>query len=384
MFSTHVPANTVYNLLMAEPQVVAQLKGMETTTKAVIRKLRHGRARWDEYLPLWQVVKLQARFNSSTFASHGIGHAIRTVQYMHTIWPSCTTAMLWAALLHDVGYSEYDICRNCQGRVERIQPYVCSKGCNTPTGIYPDFYRANKFLHAELGANMIGSILNQYPRLFSKKDATMIIHAIRAHNADSHSRQLYKPRIHGTLLTIGQHNIQRKYIPVHFFKDKCLALLRIADNLDITRSRLTQEKSSIAVLMFQKKVSINSNISHLATFGQYVLQYPPSGNPKILASIFKGTTAQEFKFTYSLWIIKQLHFIHVDWSIPVFDLSITIHTTKITQLAFENNLPVALYQFKRMYDAFKSVWVGLRQLSDIVRIYIQDKWHTLQELSQKS
>ena len=379
MFTTHIPVYPIYTLLMAEPNARAQLQRMETMTKAIIRKTMTSRARWDEYIPLWQVIKLQARYNSPLFASHGIGHSIRTAYYMWKLWPAITPVLLWAALLHDVGYSEYDICSQCQDRIDRIRPYVSSNA--EPTGIYPEFYRANKFLHAQLGANMVSSILNQYPRLFSKGETATIVNAIRYHNSDSHSKQLYQPKIHGTLLTVGQHDIHRHYVPVHFFQDKCLALLRIADNLDITRARLTLEKKSIAVVLYQRKIAHDDNVNRLALWGQYTLQYPPQGRSEILTTIATKTTAQEFKFTYSLWIIKHLHFVQINWSNYVFDLAVTLYTTPIEALTFQNNLTAALYQFKRMYDAFKSIWIHRKRLSDIVRVNIQGQWHTLKELA---
>lgn len=380
MFTTHTQNNTIYNLLMAEPSARIQLSRTETMTKAIIQAVLLNRARWDEYIPLWQVIKLQARYNSPMFASHGIDHSIRTAYYMQKLWPACTPAMLWAALLHDVGYSEYDICPQCKDRIERIQPYVRSN--SIPTGIYPDFYRVNKFLHARLGANMVSSILQQYPRLFSKKETTMIVHAIQFHNSDSHSGQLYRPKIHGTLLTVGQQNIRRQYVPVHFFQNKCLALLRIADNLDITRDRLTIEKKSIAIVLYQREIVNNPNTNRLATWRQLINKYPPQGSSQILSSIVTGTTEQEFKFTYSLWIIKQLYFVRIDWSKSIFDLAVKIHPTKITELTFENNRQMALYQFKRMYEAFKSIWVNIKRLSDIVRVAIGGQWHALKELAR--
>ena len=120
MFTTHYNGdddiNTIYKLLMAEPNARTQLARTVSITKQMIRTVIHSRARWDEYIPLWQVIKLQARYNSPLFASHGIDHSIRTAYYMQKIWPKCTPPMMWTALLHDVGYSEYDICRNCQRR----------------------------------------------------------------------------------------------------------------------------------------------------------------------------------------------------------------------------------------------------------------------------
>jgi len=385
MFTTHTQNNTIYNLLMAEPSARIQLSRTETMTKAIIQAVLINRARWDEYIPLWQVIKLQARYNSPLFTSHGIDHSIRTAYYMQKLWPACTPAMLWAALLHDVGYSEYDICPQCQDKMEQIRPYVCSNGCNVPTGLNPDFYRANKFLHARLGANMVYSILKQYPRLFSKEDTAMIIKTIQFHNSDSHSNQLYQPKLHGTLFTIGRHNIRRQYIPVHFFQNKCLTLLRVADNLDITRARLTNEKKSIAIVLYQREIEKNPSHSRqirLAILKRLLQKYPPKGNRKVLTSIVTNTTEKEFNFTYSLWILKQLYFIRIDWSKHIFDLAVQIYPTKISDLKFENNIPAALYQFKRMYEAFKSIWINLKQLSDIVRISIRGQWYALKELAR--
>ena len=387
MFTSHTQDNTIYNLLMAERGVRTQLAGTETMTKAIIHAVLQTRARWDEYIPLWQVIKLQARYNSPLFASHGIDHSIRTAYYMQKLWPRCTPAMLWTALLHDVGYSEYDICPQCQEKIERIRPYVCSNGCNVPTGIYPEFYRANKFLHARLGGNMVSFILKQYPRLFSEEDTAMIVQAIRVHNSDSNENQLYQPRLHGTLLTIGRHNIRRQYVPVHFFQNKCLALLRIADNLDITRARLTKEKRAIFIVLYQRFIEKNPDIAlakRLASIKRLLRKYPPQGNSNILTDIVTNTTEKEFKFTYSLWILRQIYFVRIDWSKNIFDLAIQIHSTDISELKFENNIPVALYQFKRMYEAFQSIWINLKQLSDIVRVSIGGQWHALKDLASES
>ena len=388
MFTTHYEGDddidTIYNLLMVEPNARTQLSRTGSITKKIIRSVLHSRARWDEYIPLWQVIKLEARYNSSLFASHGIDHSIRTAYYMQKIWPDCTPTMMWAALLHDVGYSEYDICPNCQRKIDQIRPYVCSNGCNTPSGIRPEYYRANKFLHAHLGANMVASVLKQYPRLFSKSDAEMIINAIRVHNADSHSDQLYQPRLHGTLLTIGQHNIRRRYIPVHFFTNRCIALLRIADNMDITRARLTLENKLDAIVLYQREINKNPKVDRLKLWRRLIVEHGIHGNSDTWASIKENTTEHEFKFTYSLWILKKLSFEQVNFSKSIFNMVVKIQTTKIKELMFENNIQAGLYQFKRMYDAFKSIWIKLRPLSEIIRVFILERWYTLKELADKS
>jgi hypothetical protein len=386
MFTTHYNGdddiNTIYKLLMAEPNARTQLARTVSITKQMIRTVIHSRARWDEYIPLWQVIKLQARYNSPLFASHGIDHSIRTAYYMQKIWPKCTPPMMWTALLHDVGYSEYDICRNCQRRIEQIHPYVCSNGCNTPSGIRPEYYRANKFLHAHLGANMVASVLKQYPRLFSKSDAEMIVNAIRVHNADSHSDQLYQPRLHGTLLTIGHRDIRRQYIPINFFTNRCGALLRIADNMDITRARLTREKKLSAIVLYQREINKNPSSDRLELWRQLIAEHGVSGNSATVTSIKENTTEHEFKFTYSLWILKKLYFERIDFGKSIFNLVVEIQTTKIKELMFDNNIRIGLYQFKRMYNAFKSIWIKLRPLSEIVRVFIREKWYTLKELSE--
>ena len=125
-------------------------------------------------------------------------------------------------------------------------------------------------------------------------------------------------------------------------------------------------------------------MDRLKLWRRLIVEYGIHGNSDTWASIKENTTEHEFKFTYSLWILKKLSFEQVNFSKSIFNMVVKMQTTKIKELMFENNIQAGLYQFKRMYDAFKSIWIKLRPLSEIIRVFILEKWYTLKELADKS
>ena len=92
-FHRQSPVETILQILWSEPKVSRQAgcdkaKCLELNTRlamwrTVIRRIHATNSvGWDEYIPLWQALKLQARYNSSLFSSHGINHSMCIAYYM--------------------------------------------------------------------------------------------------------------------------------------------------------------------------------------------------------------------------------------------------------------------------------------------------------------
>lgn len=395
-FERQSPVDTVLQILWAEPKVARQAgcasgSCQERHTRlalwrTMIRRVHAtNHAGWDEYIPLWQALKLQARYNSPLFTSHGIGHSMRSAYYMDVLLPtgaSYRNAALWTALLHDVGYSEYGLCQNpatCDEMKKRLMPLV--DGDLAAKGLHPNNFRAKKFLHAALGANMVRRILRTSPRLFL--DPGRIVQAIRDHNADTHSKSQYDPERDGSLMTIANYCVQRAYIPAVFEERPLLALVRLADNLDMVRARLTPEQRSCALLCYQKWLRDTPDPDESAKLTEWHRLcglYPDIGNETVVNLLFEKSTPGEFKYTYSSWILHGLDIIECNWDEPRLEIEVVPYETQVVTLRFENNAEVGLYQLKRLYGALESIFAKGQSLAKCTRVTLDGERKRLSDM----
>ncbi len=373
-FHRQSPVETILQILWSEPKVSRQAgcdkaKCLELNTRlamwrTVIRRIHATNSvGWDEYIPLWQALKLQARYNSSLFSSHGINHSMCIAYYMCILMKDIEAlsmnVALWAALLHDVGYSEYELCQrpeNCDEMKGRLTPFVGEH--DSATGIRSDIYRNNKFLHAKLGANMVQHLLRTSPRLFKPNDVQRIVNAISDHNADSPAPTRYDPSQDGTFMSIHNYCVERKYCPAIFEERPLLTLLRLADNLDISRSRLTIEQQSPALVSYQRwlhKHGDASDVSKRTEWERLCGLFGLIGNKMLADMLFEKSTPDEFKFTYSCWILQWVTV--GDWTMSRLVLNVELYRPSIGSLSFENNFKEGLFQFHRLYSALQSIRV---------------------------
>jgi len=392
-FRRQSPVETVLQILWSEPQVSLQAgcdkaECLELNTRlaiwrTVIRRIHaSNHAGWDEYIPLWQALKLQARYNSPLFSSHGINHSMCTAYFMCILMknmPGINVA-LWTALLHDVGYSEYDLCQRpgkCDEMKRRLTPLI--GGNNSATGIHSNIYRKNKFLHAKLGANMVRHLLHISPRLFSPTDAQKIVNAISEHNADSHDSTRYDPSQDGSFMSIHNYCVERKYRLAIFEERPLLTLLRIADNLDISRNRLTLEQQSQKLVSYQRWLYKHNNISDGAKrdeWNRLESLFGTVGSKTLMDMLFQKSTPEEFKFTYSCWILQWVTIEY--WNIAQLVLNVELYRPPILSLTFENNFQEGLFQFNRLHSALQSIRVKGDLLD--VRVNIIGKQFRLEQL----
>jgi hypothetical protein len=65
------------------------------------------------------------------------------------------------------------------------------------------------------------------------------------------------------------------------------------------------------------------------------------------------STPEEFKFTYSCWILQWVTI--ENWNIPQLVLNVELYRPSISSLAFENNFEEGLFQFRRLHSALQSI-----------------------------
>tara|TARA_B100000795_G_C22789200_1_gene436080 strand:+ start:371 stop:1594 length:1224 start_codon:yes stop_codon:yes gene_type:complete len=392
-FRRHSSVETVLQILWSEPKVSRQAgcskaDCLELNTslamwRTVIRRVhKTNRVGWDEYIPLWQALKLQARYNSPLFSSHGINHSMCTAYFMCILMknmPGMNIA-LWAALLHDVGYSEYELCQrpeNCDEMKGRLTPLVGENSSNSSaTGIRSDIYRKNKFLHAKLGAKMVQYLLRTSPRLFKPSDTQRIVKAISEHNADSRDSTRYDPSRDGTFMSIHDYCLERKYRLAIFEERPLLTLLRLADNLDISRSRLTVEQQSQALVLYQRWLYNHKDACDADKCDEWERLCGLFGLVGLAQMLFEKSTPEEFKFTYSCWILQWVTI--EEWNIPRLVLDVELYRPSIATLTFENNFQEGMFQFHRLHSALQSIRVDGALLD--VRVNMNGKQYLLDKL----
>ena len=389
------PENTILDILFVEPKIQEDYKKFWKTLIHIVNDT--NKVEWDEYLPLWRALKLQARYNSPIFTSHGLGHSMQTASIMdqllcnsyylfETNQKITRNMILWTGLLHDLGYSEYDLCQqgNCEEMKQRLTPFL-GGDCNLDaTGLLDEAYHNKKFLHAQLGANMLQHIFLTSPRLFSPAIQTLILEAVRKHNTDSPAQTRYDPHIDGTFMSMKDVCLKRTYDKVDITANPLLALLRIADNLDISNKRLTPDQHSLIVILYQRWLHKHPHATPREKKHEWgrisdLYQCKPSLSLRVL---FQKSQPTDFMFTYSSWIIYSCNLISYSWNKlrPYFEIEIQLYKSPVKELSYMYNWNAAIYQLKRLYEAFKSISIFDHQLSEIVHVHFLRGISPLSEL----
>ena len=389
------PENTILDILFVEPKIQEEY---DEFWKPIIHNVNvTNKVEWDEYLPLWRALKLQARYNSPIFTSHGLGHSMRTASIMdqllcesyylfETNQKITRNMVLWTGLLHDLGYSEYDLCQqgNCEEMKQRLAPFLCGDCKLDATGLFEEAYHDKKFLHAQLGANMLKHIFLTSPRLFYSNVKTQILEAVQKHNSDSLAKTQYDPDKDGTLMSIHDMCLERKYNRVNMATNPLLAMLRIADNLDISNVRLTPDQHSVILILYQKWYHKHPRATSREKKNKWahiceLYQCDPSLSLRVL---FQKSKPTDFVFTYSSWIIYSCKLVHYSWDHvqPYFEIDIELYKSPIKELSHIYNWNAALYQLKRIYEAFKSIYIFGHRLSDIIHVRFLMGLYPLSEL----
>jgi hypothetical protein len=325
--------------------------------------------------------------------------------------------------------------------------------CVDTVGFNSTYYRKNKFLHALLGYRALFDIELHFELLWPKFRED-ILHSIKYHNFDDPNSKTYIPSKHGNFFTIGEHDdtkmleesynlltneekklipkeefnldVERTYIEASLEDSPLLALVRLADNLDITYERLTIEQRSPVIILYQQwfrkeymkihtieEKSGDSNVmSDMFNSGKI-----PKGSPKeglkdlndtytynknikwnelliaypneqlsidILNLLRDNTNYNEFLFQYGSWIIKSLS----SKLTQNFELNITIELNDGggeikpgNNLEIQYNWGPGIDQLVRMNSAFKSIKYEGKSLNKRTYITLLGKTISLDKLS---
>ncbi len=396
MFRTFVPhpETTILNILFTEPKIRDEYNRFWTPLICNINMT--NAAGWDEYIPLWRALKLQSRYNSPIFTSHGLGHSMTTAYFMdmflrksyhmfETNEKITRNMVLWTGLLHDIGYCEYDLCQqgNCREMKQRLTPFLDDDANIHATGLSGEAYHKNKFLHAQLGVNMVQHILSKSPRLFSTLVEDKMLNAIREHNTDSHSTTRYEPHKDGTFMSLSDQQIRRHYKRVNMDMEPLLGLLRISDNLDMSRGRLTPDQRSLILISYQKWYYENSRASPLDRKTEWARLHSKCGvirESPTLKVLFRKSDSKDFLFTYSSWIIEHVRILEYDWNQPYLAIDVLFFKPPHEELRLEHNWNAALYQIKRLKDALESIYIYGHDLSRVTFVKMLLGVHPIHEV----
>tara|TARA_B100000131_G_scaffold296131_1_gene313689 strand:+ start:97 stop:1464 length:1368 start_codon:yes stop_codon:yes gene_type:complete len=332
---------------------------------------------------LIKILKCQSQFNSPLFVSHGMDHSFRVAEYGLQIYKQSPIfeealerqlgekykeTVILTCLLHDVGYIEYEYDNQNHVKNDRISECLSEFRCECAgCGINEEYFRELKFLHAKLGATWIERSLKELP------NSKYIIHTVENHNSDSKGSQTrYEPSQHGKLCSLTE-GYSRAYLPCSVNENPLLSLLRIADNLDITRTRLSLEQRATEFISFQRFVAQGEKYSQAEkqTVIKDILEKNPDCRPDIVKHLVERTNEHEFKFQYSNWIWESATIGYEEGPF-IFTLRCeTVHLVKSNPLSFTNNIEPALFQFKRMIESFKTIKVNERDEETIdKKIYV--------------
>jgi hypothetical protein len=252
-----------------DKDVVMETDGLDRIVDMIFDKLSLDETKRDKII---NVLFCQSKYNSPLFVSHGMDHSLRVCKYGLELVGSSVfkkflvekypdnyeETMLICLLLHDIGYIEYEnsaeynddedyyqcLCQFCED---------CDKETVNTYGIEKTFFRKFKFLHAAMGEGWLKLNIEDTINIDDIK------YAVLHHNSDSNKNTEYDPTIHGRTCSI-KNKFARPYITCSIEESPLLAILRIADNLDLVRGRLSIEQLDKDFIMFQKNVSIDPKL----------------------------------------------------------------------------------------------------------------------------
>jgi len=400
MFRTFVPhtVESILDIVCSEPKVRECYIPLWGDIINNIHKT--NRADWDEYIPLWRALKLQSKYNSPIFTSHSLGHSMKTAYFMHMLLikslhlfnlksETVTNMVLWTGLLHDVGYAEYELCQQTQSGCEemkrRLTPFLDEDANQAATGLHDQSYHKQKFLHAQLGANLLRHLFARSPRLFLETVQDKILEAVREHNADNKTQTRYDPSEDGTFMSLSNVCIQRHYKRVNLEHNPLLALLRIGDNLDMSRERLTPDQRTLILVYYQKWFYTHPHADAYQRKTHWARLHTKCrvvSESQTLDILFKKSQSSDFLFTYSSWIIEHISISEYDWNKPYFEIRVDFFRPIFDDLRISQNWYEGIYQLRRLYDSLQSIYVYGTKLSSVTFVNILLGTHPLREIVQ--
>ena len=314
--------------------------------------------------------------------------------------------------------------------------------CTDNIGFNKKYYRKNKFLHALLGYRALFDIELHYELLWPKFREDVLM-SIKYHNFDDPSIKEYIPSKQGNFFTIGIHKdtkileneyellskkekklikkeefnlgVERTYIEASLETSPLLALVRLADNLDITYERLTTEQRCPIIILYQKwfrerymtlleESEDTATLFNTGKIGKVVggkelnklfneekniewqkleTKYNDSNlNVTILKLLKDNTNYNEYLFQYGSWIIKSLsYYITNDFKLYI---KIDLNDIPEDKLDIRYNWKAGIDQLVRMNSAFKSIKFKGKQLNENTYITLLNKQILLNELDSIS
>jgi len=324
------------------------------------------------------------------YVSHSLDHSIRvTVKmlellltlpelnyYMQHIYGYNTTLLvLFAGLLHDVGYSDLVYCFN--GHKNDIHADVCGENKGIPS--------TKKFLHS-ISSQLMTKTAFDLKMLFDDKTINCLLDAIKYHNFDVITCQdnkkdscSFKPTDQSHSLYIkGKDTIHREYIIADITVNPLLVALRIADNLDFKYSRLSKIQQDENLMLMQKSIFMNDKITNedsKESIRKTEIKLPASfsldaytvDEKECLSVIIKSLKKNDFLHNYSNWIVEKTELIKKEDKIY---LCIIFRKVQNDELNPRNpiNYNASVYQITRCAESFGSIIFDTKNLTDIITV----------------
>ena len=324
-------------------------------------------------------------------------------------------SVTWCGLLHDIGYVELELCqldhvdKNNTGAIKaaikkrndwfkRMKPKLCTKDNKTKScandscfdsqllgvGIENKHtnksdtskaYQKSKFIHAYLGENMAKLNIHNLLRQDSKDN---ILSAIGTHNYDSRGTPTkYSTDIipGGSLFSLDSGDeIVREYVEADLAKKPLLALLRLADNLDIVKARLSSAQQNSYLMRYMKyhktytwkhdkDIKQKHHLDHLDQFWEdlkgdwwkQLVKNEQKAITDIKGVVFAGkNTNGTFDYFYMCWVIEDIKLLSKGNVITI-DVNISDLSKEHESLHIKNNWKASILNFTRMDEAIGSI-----------------------------
>ena len=329
------------------------------------------------------------------YISHGPNHSLEVVKYIQMLYDNDTQVQksLMAnyklqyssktddmnvlftrivvrllALLHDVGYT--DVAHNLGSGKNAVKKWIHGKSGEK-------IVRKNITLFFSNAIDIINGGKHGVKKAKLTKD---FLNAIKYHNADSEKKKFtidkknftscWKP--HDKELTAKKRWISREYVPASIKKSPLIYLIRTADNLDFSRSRMIPEhKDAKLIQMVLDLYKINKPERHDDIISKWWrgLSDKNRGMKTLYNELHVpsyGTTT--FPHFYGVWIVKKSVFSRINKCQPaMYNLHVTYYDEK-GELNVEKNEWAALYQLIRFNDALKSVKGGGSNITERINV----------------
>lgn len=338
------------------------------------------------------ILAQQSIYNPPYYNSHGTDHSIRVLQYALKIFnknellqsyiynkynldkKKIKLSIKLLTLLHDVGYSD----------IEKVTCLLKDDACN----------KIPKFVHSYSSAIMISDTkyINLFNKLLNDEIYTDIIKAVEHHNHDSigcknsHSDKcLFISNNQHTKYISQDKKIVREYIEVNIEDNPLLFLLRLSDNLDFTRERLTHIQKNKKILLFLRTLyNLDTNTFESQNINMKN-DFIKSNNIKNNSSeyiLIMNAIHNDFLFYYSCWIVKKFKFIYNNKN-NILTLFINFYedtyNKKFILLNKSKNKYASEYQLIRMKDSFNTLLINNISIINkfIIKIIYNNKIETI-------